>query len=272
MSLEPVWGAPPEHQAPVTSDTPPPVLRLRDGAYAVALYIGGQLVAAAVVAAIVVVFVFLRDGPAALGSQIRLMSASTSFILFTIAASVGLVFLFARSLARRAPTGWAVLGFVRPSVGWLIIAVAALIACNALAYVFTLIAGPEVSERAEQTMAFFANTDPMTILPMAALVCVIVPLTEEIVFRAILFPAFATRLPRGLAGAASVAVFGLVHVQYLFSGADVALLMMAQVALLGGALTWLYAKSGSIWPSVTLHVLNNSWVMVVLLLWPDSSF
>ena len=277
MSLKPVWGVPPENPGPVISENlpaselPPTSLRIRDGVYAVGIYIGGQIVAALLIIFVIGFYWALRHGKEAGIAEGESLGQSTVFLIATIVVAVVLVFLFARHLARRMDNGWAALGVVQPQYYWFLIAVAALLASNTLSYIFNVIAGPEVSKAAGQTMEFFANTGPVSIWPMVALICVIVPVTEEIVFRAILFRGLATRLPVWLAGTISVAVFSLVHVQYLMSGGAVALLMMSQVALLGAVLTWLYYKSGSIWPSVTVHVLNNSWVMVILLFWPDAS-
>jgi uncharacterized protein len=49
----------------------------------------------------------------------------------------------------------------------------------------------------------------------------------------------------------SGAVFGLVHAP---TGPTAAI----PLAGLGVGLAWLYEKSGSIWPSITAHFLNNS--------------
>ncbi|MES1990569.1 MAG: CPBP family glutamic-type intramembrane protease [Pseudomonadota bacterium] len=265
MSSIPVWDIPPEN-----SELPPTGLRIRDGAYAVGIYIGAQIAAALLMVFVVALYTGLLHGKEAAVAESQSLAQSSAFLIATIVAAVVLVFFFARHLARRSGRGWPVLGILRPANYWFAIAVAVLLGCNVLSYIFNLIAGPEVSKAAGLTMEVFANVGPVALWPMIALICVIVPITEEVVFRAILFRSLATRLPVWAAGTVSVAIFSFVHAQYLMSGWAVALLMMAQVGILGAALTWLYYKSGSLWPSVTVHVLNNSWVMVVLLLWPDS--
>ncbi|MGV8997075.1 MAG: CPBP family intramembrane glutamic endopeptidase [Parvibaculaceae bacterium] len=282
MPLKPVWGIPPEEQARGGDDTPvfasdvapaplaTPALRIRDGVFAVGLYIGGQIVAALVIIGAVSLYWGLLHGKAAGLAKVATVATDTYVLLATIIVSVIFVLLFARHLARRSVAGWGVLGFVRPRAIWFVAAGAAFLVCNALAFVFSLVAGPDVARRAAETMAFVSQIDRSALWLMALLVGVIVPLIEEIVFRATLFRSLSYRMPPLGAGVLSVGVFSIVHVQYLTSGYAVAALMMSQVLLLGSVLTWLYHKSGSIWPSVALHVFNNSWVMLVMLLWPDS--
>ncbi|MDO8288579.1 MAG: CPBP family intramembrane metalloprotease [Parvibaculum sp.] len=270
MSQKPVWGVPPENPAPlydtpdasVPNETHSPI-RLRDAAFVVILYIGGQLIAAALYLFVVGFYWgFRQDRDVA--AHVQAAQTSSAFLVFTIVFSIVLVALFARRVARRSGMGWRALGFVRPQRYWFAFAFAAFVLVNAVAFGLEYLAGPDVAKRAEQTMDIFVAGDEFYIWPMVALVAVIVPFFEEIVFRAILFRALSNRLPLIVAGAVAIAVFGVVHLQYLMSGLDVAVLMMTEIALIGGVLIWLYQASRSIWPSVFLHVLNNSWVMAIL--------
>ncbi|MEA2140767.1 MAG: protease family protein [Solirubrobacteraceae bacterium] len=86
----------------------------------------------------------------------------------------------------------------------------------------------------------------------AALTCVVAPIGEEVLFRGYIFTAL-----RNWRGAWSAAVitgllFGLVHV------GSAPLLDLVPLAVLGSALCVLYRRTGSLYPCIALHSLNNS--------------
>ena len=83
------------------------------------------------------------------------------------------------------------------------------------------------------------------------LIVVLAPLAEELFFRGFFFAGLRSRLSLWPAAVVSGAVFGLVHAP---TGPTAAI----PLAGLGVGLAWLYEKSGSIWPSITAHFLNNS--------------
>jgi uncharacterized protein len=85
------------------------------------------------------------------------------------------------------------------------------------------------------------------------------PLSEEIFFRGFMYGGLRRRLPVWVAAAISGAVFGLVH----YTGSD-SIGVVPQLAVLGILLAWLYERTGSLWPPILLHLLNNSLALVVI--------
>jgi membrane protease YdiL (CAAX protease family) len=85
------------------------------------------------------------------------------------------------------------------------------------------------------------------------------PLSEEIFFRGFIFGGFRRRLSFPIAAIISAAIFGLFH--YTGSGS---LTVVPQLAFLGFALCWVYERTGSIYPTIALHMLNNAVAFVVL--------
>lgn len=77
----------------------------------------------------------------------------------------------------------------------------------------------------------------------------IAPVVEELIFRGIMFRALASRWPIWLAAIVSSAAFGWLHGQ---------LNVGIYTFLLGLLLVWLYQRSGSIYPGILLHILNNA--------------
>jgi membrane protease YdiL (CAAX protease family) len=97
-------------------------------------------------------------------------------------------------------------------------------------------------------------------LALAAMVISIGPLVEEVLFRGALLSALLRRLPVGWAVAACVLLFGAVHLP----GLHFEWYALPDLMLLALALCWLRLKSGSLWPAVLAHGVNNMVAMVAL--------
>ncbi|WP_329740986.1 type II CAAX endopeptidase family protein [Dyella sp. A6] len=99
---------------------------------------------------------------------------------------------------------------------------------------------------------------------MRALLLVVVvsvgPLVEELLFRGVLLSALLRRFPTAWSVAACVLLFGLVHLP----GLHFRWYALPDLMLLALALCWLRLKSGSLWPSVLAHGVNNLVAMVAL--------
>ncbi|MDX6632438.1 MAG: protease family protein [Solirubrobacterales bacterium] len=103
------------------------------------------------------------------------------------------------------------------------------------------------------------GSTPLAAVVAGLLIVVASPLSEEIFFRGFLFGGLRHRLSLWPAAAIAGAIFGAVH----FTGGD-SVTVVPQLAALGVILCWLYEKTGSIWPTVVIHVLNNALAFAVL--------
>jgi membrane protease YdiL (CAAX protease family)/uncharacterized RDD family membrane protein YckC len=92
-----------------------------------------------------------------------------------------------------------------------------------------------------------------------ALVVAAAPLSEEIFFRGFMYGGLRRRLPVWAAAVTAGAVFGLLH----YTGPD-SIGVVPQLAVLGVLLAWLYERTGSLWPPIILHVVNNALALVVV--------
>ncbi len=88
---------------------------------------------------------------------------------------------------------------------------------------------------------------PVQILLIACLA----PLAEEVLFRGYLFGGLREKLPRWSAALIAGGIFGALHALTGISA-------VPQLIAFGVILCLLYEKTGSIWPGIMLHVLNNS--------------
>jgi membrane protease YdiL (CAAX protease family) len=97
-------------------------------------------------------------------------------------------------------------------------------------------------------------------MALALMVVSIGPLVEELLFRGALLSALLRRLPAGWAVAACVLLFGAVHLP----GLHFQWYALPDLMLLALALCWLRLQSGSLWPAVLAHGVNNTVAMVAL--------
>jgi len=91
------------------------------------------------------------------------------------------------------------------------------------------------------------------------LIIVAAPVSEEIFFRGFLFGGFRKRLSFPIAALISGLIFGLFH----YTGAS-SWTVVPQLAFLGFAFCCVYEETGSIYPTIALHMLNNTLAFIVL--------
>ncbi|HYF25367.1 MAG TPA: CPBP family intramembrane glutamic endopeptidase [Baekduia sp.] len=136
---------------------------------------------------------------------------------------------------------------LRAAVGWTVLAYVAFIAFSAL---FLTAVGADQTDDLPQDLGVDEST--AAAIGIGVLVCVGAPLVEEFFFRGYLYGAF--RRWRGpWVGAILVGVlFGAVHA----GGSDAAYLV--PLAALGVGFCLLYERTGSLYPPIVLHAVNNS--------------
>ena len=91
------------------------------------------------------------------------------------------------------------------------------------------------------------------------LIVIAAPVSEELFFRGFIFGGLRRRLSFPVAGLISAGIFGLFH----YTGAG-SLAVLPQLAFLGLALSWVYEETGSIYPTMAIHALNNAFAFVLL--------
>lgn len=226
----------------------------------IVLYFALQFLASGLVGLGLGVFVGL-SGPAQanMGARIRALLAqpdiNATMVILTLllAATVTLV------LARRLwPTAWSHgappgLGLTRP--GHPLYYVAAVLVGLALPILGGwltrwLAHGHEVTQDVKQ----IGGAASLGVrLPLVLVVVSVGPLVEELLFRGALLSALLRRVGTGWAIALSSLLFACVHLP------DLGFLWYAvpNLALLAAALAWLRLGSGSLWPAVVAHGVNN---------------
>ena len=148
------------------------------------------------------------------------------------------------------------LGLRRPLRSPYAIAAAAYVAYLVFALVYSALVHPE--QRDITRDLGFGHGDLGTVIA-GILIIGAAPISEEIFFRGFIFGGFRHRLSFPLAAILSAAIFGLFH--YTGSGS---LAVVPQLAFLGLAFAWVYEETGSIYPTIGLHMLNNAFAFAVL--------
>ena len=137
-----------------------------------------------------------------------------------------------------------------PAVGWAGLGIATF---YGLVLLYTLILQPD----AEQTVAQDLGAEQGTFGMIAAgfMVVCVAPVAEEFFFRGFFYRALRSRYSVLAAAGLDGLLFGVIH--YDFSGPD-ALLILPPLALLAFIFCLVYERTGSIYPTIALHALNNA--------------
>jgi membrane protease YdiL (CAAX protease family)/uncharacterized RDD family membrane protein YckC len=101
--------------------------------------------------------------------------------------------------------------------------------------------------------------DPNILIAISAVVLIaaVAPVAEELFFRGFVFAGLRSRWSLWPSAVLVGLIFGLVH-------APTGLTAVVPLAGLGVALCWLYDRTGSLWPCVFAHVINNSLALLVV--------
>lgn len=163
------------------------------------------------------------------------LATALGFLLVPIAIAAG-----RGATLRQALSQLGLCRFQRGAIKWMLAAVGAYLA---FAIAYTAVFGqPHQKDIAEDF-----GTLPVQIL----LIVIAAPISEEVCFRGFLFGGLRERWPRIVAALASGLIFGGLH-------ATTGVSAVPPLIFFGFILALLYEKTGSIWPGILLHMLNNS--------------
>jgi uncharacterized protein len=123
---------------------------------------------------------------------------------------------------------------------------------GALAYflfsvLYAAIVRPDNPQRVVEDLG--ADTNHVLLVVGAVVVIVVAPVCEELFFRGLLFTVLRQRLPFWPAAVFDGVLFGFVHGS---------LIIVPILAALGIVFCFVYERTGSIFPTIALHALNNT--------------
>lgn len=180
----------------------------------------------------------------------------------TVVQDVGFVLasVYCAHLGGRVVRAWQ-FGLRRPGVGWL--SAAGLVVSLFLAFlVLSAIWSVLVNPGKEKVLEQLGTNEAASLLVLSAgLTCVIAPICEEFLFRGYIFTALRSWRGTWPAAVITALVFGAVH------ASSAPALDLAPLALLGFGLCLLYRYTGSLYPCIAAHSLNNSIAFAALEGW-----
>lgn len=143
--------------------------------------------------------------------------------------------------------------FAPSALGWMVLAmVAYYIAAGLFA---SLVLEPEQEDIADE----LGTCDPDVLVAVVAvgLIAVLAPISEELFFRGFVFSGLRSRFSFLPAAVIAGLVFGSIH-------APTGITTVVPLTALGVALCWLYEKTGSLWPCVVAHAINNGIALAIV--------
>ena len=176
--------------------------------------------------------------------------AATLSVQALLAATLVAVALAFASRGSSLPIALRELGLRRFARSALGLAAVTYVAYIIFAAIYAAIVSPE-QEDVTRDLGF--EDGGVSAVAAGALIVVAAPFSEEIFFRGFMYGGLRRRLPVWAAALIAGAIFGLLH----YTGPD-SIGVVPQLAALGVILAWLYEQTGSLWPPIILHVVNNS--------------
>jgi membrane protease YdiL (CAAX protease family) len=137
-----------------------------------------------------------------------------------------------------------------PAVGWAALGIFSFYVFSAI---YTAVLNPDIDQGVTESLG--ADQGTVGLVAAGVMVMVAAPAAEEFFFRGFFYRALRSRLP--VIGAALVdgVLFGSIH--WDFSSAN-GLLIVPPLAVLGFIFCLVYERTGSLYPCIALHAMNNS--------------
>jgi membrane protease YdiL (CAAX protease family) len=141
--------------------------------------------------------------------------------------------------------------FRSSAFGWIFAALAAYLV---LTSIYTVLVDPP----SEQLPSGLEDADQDLLLAIATgtLLIGVAPIAEEVFFRGFLYQAFRNSWGVLPGAVLSGLLFGAIHLEFF---------KLVQLAILGVILALLFEKTGSLWPPIILHGVNNTLAFIYLL-------
>jgi membrane protease YdiL (CAAX protease family) len=120
------------------------------------------------------------------------------------------------------------------------------------------------------TGSFLLLPSPLWVALVAIAIGPATATAEEILFRGLLYRWFRERIGVPSAALLSAVLFAASHLYFVVPGGFPGEIMTLEIVVFGVIAAGLYQASGSLWPSILFHALNNASVVLTAVLPPGS--
>ncbi|MCD6016389.1 MAG: Abortive infection protein [Solirubrobacterales bacterium] len=182
-----------------------------------------------------------------LGATLVLQAALAGTLVGTafVAANTGGARASAAQLGLRRPRGKFVRATLTAYVGYFVCALA--------------IAALLQPEQEDVTRELGVDEGALGVIVAGLLIVGVAPFTEEVFFRGFMFAGMRRAMPFAAAALIPAVIWGLFH----YTGPDT-WGVVVQLSVFGLWLSWLYERTGSIWPPIAVHAFNNAIAFTLL--------
>lgn len=243
-------------------------LRRFDLLWLVAIYVAGQ--GAVVVASLLLGLVygyFFHRAPDL--ETFRSGDIAQGAIVAAIVVAAVVFFLGSLWLARRRGIDRLALGFARTVPRWYLAAAVIFVLFFLFDAAVFHVLDPSGELEDDLTSKLFLATGSLGWAIVVALAAgPLTALAEETLFRGLVYRWFRERWGIASAIAASGIIFGLSHFYFIIPGGLAGAVLTGEIMVMGFLTAWLFQASGSLWPPILLHLLNNSSVVLIAFLAP----
>jgi membrane protease YdiL (CAAX protease family) len=199
--------------------------------------------------ALLIVVVGIEAGiVSAFDPKLKSIGAKLSLQALLALTLVAVTYLIA--LVSGVPERFRALGLRRPDIPAVKLAIIAYLAYFAFAIAYSALVNPH---QKDITRDLGYGDGAVASVAAGLLIVLAAPISEEVFFRGFVFGGLRKSLPFVAAAGISAAIFGAFH----YTGPH-SLTVLPQLAALGLAQAWLYERSGSIYPTIAVHVANNA--------------
>ena len=210
----------------------------------------------------VLIFNGLLTLPLALSGTLRLNGGftTTSFILAALSTDLPMLFFVYIRLVMPGAVSWRELGLVPVKFDYLLRwglggGVVGLIVVDAIG---TLLSQFGLRSNQIEEFEFALKEGPLSFGLLLVTAGLVAPVVEELFFRGFLFGLYRRRQPVWVAYIVSSVVFTLLHLQPGRMNVQQMAGLATGIFLLATLLAWLYQHTGSLYPGMVAHAVNNT--------------
>lgn len=124
---------------------------------------------------------------------------------------------------------------------------------------------PSLDFEQEQQIGFENSQTALQLIMVFISLVVLPPLTEEILFRGLIYTSLRKKLSFALTGIITSVLFAIPHLQF-GSGAPLLWVAALDTLILSFVLCYVREKTGSLWPGILIHALKNGMAFTILFL------